>query len=143
VRGGVNRVALTRWGAPRRELGGPPADALPGRGGITVALAPTLGLGLGPMREWMRRYPYTCLEQQVSRAVALGDQRRWREIADTLPRLLDRDGLLKHFPTLDQGSEVLTAYVLAIAQEAGLALPPDVQSRAEAGLAKFVKGAIA
>ena len=91
----------------------------------------------------MSRYPYTCLEQQVSRAVALGDERRWREIADTLPGLLDRDGLLKYFPTLDQGSEVLTAYVLAIAQEAGRALPADVQSRAEAGLAKFVKGAIA
>ena len=72
----------------------------------------------------MSRYPYTCLEQQVSRAVALRDERRWREIADTLPGLLDGDGLLKYFPTLDQGSEVLTAYVLAIAHEAGRALAP-------------------
>jgi uncharacterized protein YfaS (alpha-2-macroglobulin family) len=138
----VYQASLSRWDGPLREPVERPADALPGRGGITVALAPTLGLGLGPMRDWMSRYPYTCLEQQVSRAVALGDERRWREIADTLPGLLDRDGLLKYFPTLDQGSEVLTAYVLAIAQEAGLALPPDVQSRAEAGLQKFVKGAI-
>jgi hypothetical protein len=119
----VYQASLARWDGPLREPVERPAEALPGRGGITVALAPTLGLGLGPMRDWMSRYPYTCLEQQVSRAVALGDERRWREIADTLPGLLDGDGLLKYFPTLEQGSEVLTAYVLAIAQEAGRALP--------------------
>jgi hypothetical protein len=139
----VYQASLSRWDGALREPVERPADALPGRGGIEVTLAPALSEGLAPMREWMSRYPYTCLEQQVSRAVALRDERRWREIADTLPGLLDRDGLLKYFPTVEQGSEVLTAYVLAIAQEAGLALPPEVKVRAEAGLQKFVKGAIA
>ncbi len=137
------QASLSRWDGPLREPVERPADALPGRGGITVALAPTLGLGLGPMREWMSRYPYTCLEQQVSRAVALGDERAGARSPTRCPVSSTGDGLLKYFPTLDQGSEVLTAYVLAIAQEAGRALPADVQSRAEAGLQKFVKGAIA
>lgn len=139
----VYQASLVQWNGTLREPVERPAEALPGRGGMTVTLAPTIADGLGPMRDWMRRYPYTCLEQQVSRAIALGDERRWREIADTMPGLLDRDGLLKYFPTLEQGSEILTAYVLAISQEAGYALPADVKTRAIAGLEKFVKGTLA
>ena len=45
-----------------------------------VRVAPTLAGGLGGVRDWMRRYPYTCLEQRVSRAVALGDDEAWIEI---------------------------------------------------------------
>jgi uncharacterized protein YfaS (alpha-2-macroglobulin family) len=75
-------------------------------------------------------------------AVALRDESRWRSLANALPGYLDRDGLFKYFPTMDQGSEVLTAYVLSLIHEAGWSLPADVQARAEAGLQKFVKGTI-
>jgi uncharacterized protein YfaS (alpha-2-macroglobulin family) len=139
----VYQASLARADGPLRQAVERPADALPGRGGIGVTLRPTLAEGVGALREWMGRYPYTCLEQQVSRAVALRDERLWREIAGALPAHLDRDGLLKFFPTLPEGSEVLTAYVLAVTHEAGWTLPPDVLARAEAGLQKFVTGAIA
>ena len=75
-----------------------PADALAGQGGVQVALSPSLVAGLDGVREWMRAYPYICLEQRVSRAVALGDAAMWNSIVADLPQYLDSDGLLKFFP---------------------------------------------
>ena len=43
-----------------------PPDALPGRGGVRVTLAPRLTRSLEGVREWMKDYPYGCLEQRVS-----------------------------------------------------------------------------
>jgi uncharacterized protein YfaS (alpha-2-macroglobulin family) len=117
-----------------------PADALPDRGGVTVRVAPTLAAGLAGVRDWMRRYPYTCLEQRVSRAVALGDEDAWIEIVRALPAFQDKDGLLKYFPTLDEGSEVLTAYVVSLADAAGRPIPDDVRTGMLGGLAAFVDG---
>ncbi|MEK6716164.1 MAG: hypothetical protein AABZ16_01565, partial [candidate division NC10 bacterium] len=119
-----------------------PADALPGRGGVRVAAVPALTAGLEGVREWMSRYPYTCLEQEVSRVVALRDQARWQSLAATLPSYLDPDGLLKYFPRMLQGSEVLTAYVMALVHESGWTIPSEVQQRMERGLQRFVEGAI-
>src|SRR5262249_27339411 len=138
----VYQATLAQVVAPIRQPIERPAEALAGRGGVSVTLAPSLVDGLGPMRDWMRRYPYTCLEQQVSRAVALRDEPLWRQVTGGLSGYLDADGLLKYFPSMRQGSEELNAYVLAVAQEAGWTLPPAVESRATAGLAKFVKGTI-
>jgi len=107
-----------------------------------VRVAPTLAAGLGGVREWMRRYPYTCLEQRVSRAVALGDEESWIEIVRALPSYQDRDGFLKYFPTLDQGSDVLTAYVVALADSAGRALPDEIRGGMLDALAGFVEGRI-
>ncbi len=119
-----------------------PADAIPGRGGVNVGLTGTLMSGLESVREWMTVYPYSCLEQQVSRAVALQDADLWRTISARLPSYADGDGLLKFFPTMQTGSEVLTAYVLAVTRAAGLALPGDVQEKMENGLRGFVNGTI-
>ncbi len=119
-----------------------PPDALPDRGGVTVRIAPTITAGLGGVREWMRRYPYTCLEQRVSRAVALGDDEAWTEVVRALPAFRDDDGLLKYFPTLDQGSDVLTAYVVSLADAAGRPLPDDVRGGMLDALARFVDGTL-
>ncbi|MBI3325682.1 MAG: alpha-2-macroglobulin [Nitrospinae bacterium] len=119
-----------------------PVDALPDRGGVQVTVGATLSEGLDGVREWMRRYPYTCLEQRVSRAVALRDESLWRDIASTLGAYQDSDGLLKYFPSMGWGSEVLTSYVLAISHEAGWTIPATVQERLVQGLQKFVQGAI-
>ena len=50
-----------------------PADAIPGRGGLDVSLQARLGDRLDGVRDYMERYPYVCLEQQLSKAVALRD----------------------------------------------------------------------
>ena len=40
-----------------------------------------------------------------------------------LPDYLDRDGLLKYWPIMRDGDDVLTSYVLSIAGEAGYPIP--------------------
>jgi len=137
------QATLFRWEGPARQPVERPADAVPGRGGIQVAFRPTLTDGLLGVREWMSRYPYTCMEQLASRAVALRDEAMWRGIAATLPTYLDGDGLVKYFPTMTWGSEVLTAYVLAIVHESGWAIPDDAREKMLEGLRRFVEGKIA
>lgn len=129
-------------GVAHEEQVARPADALADRGEVRVALAPTLAAGLDGVRQFMRRYPYRCLEQRVSRAIALHDAALWREIASALPSYADGNGLLKYFPTSDEGSEVLTAYVLSIATAAGLELPERVRAGMEEGLRRFVSGTL-
>jgi uncharacterized protein YfaS (alpha-2-macroglobulin family) len=136
------QATLTQWDGSLRQPVERPAGALPGRGGVRVGLTPRLGDGVSPMREWMADYPYTCLEQQVSRAVVLRDEAMWRALAASMPSFADGDGLLKYFARMEQGSEVLTAYVLAVSHESGWSLPPDVAKKAQAGLRRFVTGSL-
>jgi uncharacterized protein YfaS (alpha-2-macroglobulin family) len=92
----------------------------------------------------MSAYPYACIEQSLSRAVALGDRRLWDSWMARLPAYLDRDGLLKYFASdALPGEDSLTAYVLAIADASGYAVPDELRQRMLAGLTGFVQGRIA
>ena len=119
-----------------------PADAVPGRGGVAVRLGASLTSGLDGVADYMRRYPFTCLEQQVSRAVALRDAELWRKTMAALPGYLDGDGLAKYFPLMTQGSETLTAYLLAVSHEAGWPIEAAVRERMEAALVRMVEGTL-
>ena len=123
-------------------VAGAPKDALPGRGAVRVILRRSLAEELSGVRDYMSRYPYNCLEQRVSKAIALGDQALWQSIAGELPAYLDSDGLLKYFPSVVNGSDVLTAYVLAIAYEAGWAIPEDARDKMREALLQFVQGKV-
>src|SRR5207245_6967772 len=112
------------------------------QGDVQVALSPSLSAGLDGVRCWMRAYAYTCLEQWVSRAVALGDPLMWNTIAADLPQYLDGDGLLKFFPEMHDGSDILTSYVFSIAHEAGLKIPPQSEEAMERGLRGFIAGTV-
>ena len=129
----------------------PPRGALPGRGGLKLALQPGLADGLPGVRDWWARYPYACLEQQASKAIGMGDARQWQSVVARLPTYLDADGLAYYFPpqagSADRGSDTLTAYLLAAAHEAArlspeFALPPEAREPLERGLAAFVEGRI-
>jgi len=114
---------------------------VPGRGGLEITLRARLGDGLDGVREYMRSYPYPCLEQQVSRAVALRDRAAWDALMQRLPAYFDRDGLLKYFPTdWLEGEDTLSAYVLAIAAESGFEIPEDSRQRIVSALQRFVTG---
>ena len=119
-----------------------PAGALPGRGGIQTSFAARLGGDLPGVREYMQAYPYTCFEQSSSKAIALGDQALWQSTVAKLPAYLDADGLLKYFPSMEQGSDSLTAYILSASAEAGYAIPQQAKNRMEEALAAFVQGRI-
>lgn len=117
-----------------------PEGAIQGRGGVKVIFRKQLGDGLAGVQEYMQRYPYTCLEQQASQAVALQDEARWKSLMKKLPSYLDRNGLLKYFPIMQQGDDTLTAYFLAIANEADYEIPEALLSRMRSGLTGFVEG---
>ena len=118
-----------------------PANDLPDKGGLTVEFAPRLSQGLSDLEGYMREYPYTCLEQRVSKAVALNDGKAWEKIMAALPPYLDKEGLLRFFHSdWCVGSPVLTAYVLAISQEAGFVIPETLRQIMLAGLGDFIEG---
>ncbi|RRD57645.1 alpha-2-macroglobulin [Comamonadaceae bacterium OH2545_COT-014] len=127
----------------------PPAGALPGRGGLHLALQPRLADGLPGVRDWFARYPYTCLEQKTSKAIGLRDEALWRQTAAQLPAYLDADGLASYFPPRAgsgaRGSDSLSAWLLAATHEAArlnpaFTLPPEAQKQLITGLTRFVEG---
>jgi alpha-2-macroglobulin len=136
------QATLMRVDKPLEVPVAAPAGALSGVGGIVVGVRPSLVAGLEAVRQWMRDYPYTCLEQRVSRAVALHDPKLWSGVVAELPSYVDSDGLLKYFPMTQQGTDVLTAYVLAVTNEAGLKIPAPIEEQMRSGLEGFVEGKI-
>lgn len=129
----------------------PPADAIPGRGGLKMSLQPKLAEGLPGVRDWWANYPFACLEQKTSKAVGLRDGALWQTVVAQLPTYLDSDGLANYFPPRDgdanRGSDTLTAYVLAATHEAAsinpaFALPDEARAPMERGLIAFVEGRI-
>ena len=127
----------------------PPSDGLPGRGGIQVSMVPRLAEGLPAIVEWFGRYPYICLEQQVSISLGTRDASRWASLINRIPDYLDEDGLAYYYPPSSgvsrRGSDVLTAYILSAANEASklhpeLALPSNVSDTMLSGLEKFAEG---
>ncbi|MBX3668080.1 MAG: alpha-2-macroglobulin [Rhodocyclaceae bacterium] len=129
---------------PGKALGFPaqmPKGAVAGRGGVDVRLARSLGGNVEPIREWMQRYPYTCLEQNVSRAVALENPQQWEALMNALPTYIDRDGLLRYFAaSWLQGDDALTSYVLSVAHAAQYEIPQASLERLTTGLVNFVAG---
>ena len=120
-----------------------PVDAVKGRGGVNVGLRSRLTEGLGGVIRYMKEYPYSCMEQMVSRGVALRDDDIWRHIVTVMPSYLDADGLVKYFPSpWLQGSPVLTSYILSITGESGRELPDTQIERMEKGLVAFMEGKI-
>ncbi len=137
------QATLTQLDGPLALQTNPPDGAVVGRGGVNVALRPKLAGSLEGVREYMARYPYACLEQRISKAVALRNEASWNAEMTRLAVHFDGDGLLRYFPTESlPGSDVLTTYVLAIAHEAGYAIPDDSRTRMIEALKGFIGGAV-
>ena len=122
---------------------GPPAGALPGRGGIDIALMATPAPPLTGVRAYMLAYPYGCFEQRTSKAVALDDRAAWAKQMEALPTYVAPNGLLHYWPIPDEpGSIALTAYALSISAEAGLPWPDAAKGRLLDALGGVVEGRI-
>ncbi|MFM8333359.1 MAG: alpha-2-macroglobulin family protein, partial [Candidatus Methylumidiphilus sp.] len=139
----VYQATLAQVGQPLAMPVQRPDGAVAGRGGVRVSLRAKLGDGLSGVQEYMARYPFSCMEQRVSKAVALRNTGQWQAVTQAMPAFIDDDGLLKYF-AIDslRGSDVLTSYVLSIAHEAGWALPPESLRRLQDGLKDFVAGKV-
>ena len=119
-----------------------PKDGLAGRGGVRVTLRPKIAEGLSGVLEYMKWYPYGCMEQKISVAIALRDESLWKKCMGELPSHLDSDGLVKYFPPCLHGSPTLTSYILAISHEAGWPIPDESREKMENGLRRFIEGSI-
>ncbi|MCC6953578.1 MAG: alpha-2-macroglobulin, partial [Deltaproteobacteria bacterium] len=117
-----------------------PADSLPGKGGLNIVFEPSLATALDGVRDYMRNYPFSCLEQKISKAVALDDKEMFQRIADSLPTYIDSSGFAKYFPNSPTGSETLTAYLLSVLHERGWQIPADSQQQLLSALEGFVEG---
>jgi len=150
----VQQATLVQLDKTLRIPIAPPVNALADgtgklRGGIDVALKPKLGDGLPGVRDFFERYPWDCFEQQASIAIGLRDTAHWHALAAQLPLYQDEDGLVNYFPGAPphSGSDSLTAYVLAISDEAtklgyDLALPDEARASMQRGLIGFVEGRV-
>lgn len=136
-------ATLTRVGEGSLVTVAPPAGALAGFGSVDVRLSDSLAPPLDGVRRYMGDYPYTCFEQRLSKAVALGDMGMWTALAGEMPTFQAPDGLLRYFPsdTLE-GSEALSAYVLAITSEAGLTIPAGPRAKLVEGLKAVLDGRV-
>ena len=133
-------ATLTRVGAGTSIPIAPPNGALAG-GYVDVKLSDSLAPPLAGVRAYMNAYPYNCFEQQLSRAVALGDPGMWGALAGAIPTYMDSDGLLRYFPMAQmQGSEALTAYALSMTAEAGFAVPEAAKGRMVEAMKAVVEG---
>jgi len=138
------------WAASLLRIGpgsslpvGPPAGALPGRGGIDIALMATPAPPLDGVRAYMLAYPYGCFEQRTSKAVALDDRAAWANLMDALPTYVAANGLLHYWPDPNEpGSIALTAYALSISADAGLPWPDAAKIRLIEALRGVVDGRI-
>ena len=117
-----------------------PKDGLPGKGGIRVSMKPKLADDVSGIVDYMSWYPYSCMEQRISKAVALQNSSMWGQIMSILPSYLDKEGLVKYFPLMNEGSDILTSYVLAIAHETGWNIPKSSLTQMIEGLKRFVEG---
>jgi hypothetical protein len=117
-----------------------PADRIVGHGGIAVSFASSLLTGTEGLSKTMQEYPYTCLEQRVSRAIVLGNQKEWENLQSDFLTHLDEQGLLKFFPTGLTGSATLTAYVVSIAHAAGLPIAETPLQRMLGALSHTASG---
>jgi len=147
----VQQATLVQLDAPFSLDVARPAGALPGRGGLKLALQPKLAEGLPGVKDWFANYPFICLEQKTSKAIGLRDAALWQSVAAQIPSYLDADGLAAYFPPRDgesnRGSDTLTAYILAASHEASridpaFALPDAVRAPMEQALVGFVEGRI-
>lgn len=145
----VPAVPIEVWASTLARVGsGPipiaaPAGALAGRGSVDIRLADTLSPPLAGVRSYMTDYPYNCFEQRLSRIVATGDSGGWTALAGDIPTYQAPDGLLRYWPSDSlEGSEALTAYVLAITSDAGLPIPDGPRAKMIDGLKAVIDGRV-
>jgi len=149
----VRQALLAQLAEPLSLPVAPPADAQRDaggrvRGGIAVSMQARLGGELPGVRRWFEKYPFVCLEQKTSKAIGLRSAALWKLAMEELPVYLDRDGLAAYFPlgesSARQGSDVLTAALLAAAHAAGPAfeIPQPSRDRMLKALTAFVEGRI-
>jgi alpha-2-macroglobulin len=121
----------------------PPDNSVAGKGDVRVSLSPAFATDAAGIRDYMRDYPFYCLEQRTSKAISLRDPVLWGIISSTIDQYITESGLVNYYPDqngYDGGYDVLTSFVLAASHEAKFKLPEAAQKKMVQGLVQFVSG---
>lgn len=116
------------------------ADVEPGTSSIVVEASASIGGNDQGIKDFWRSYEYNCLEQQISRAVSLNDEKMWKKIEARLSTYMDSQGLLTYFPSGTHGSVALTSYVLSIAHQAGFEFSEENEQKLLGALSAYSEG---
>ncbi|WP_411823094.1 alpha-2-macroglobulin family protein [Leptospira sp. 'Mane'] len=136
----VYQAGLFQWETEFKEIAQAPSDSVPGSSFFQVTASPSILGSQKAVEDYFKKYPYNCLEQKVSTAIGLSSEARWKQIDSELGSYLDGNGLVKYFPRMERGSEVLTAYALTSAKLAGFEWNGDSVTKMTEGLRAFLLG---
>jgi len=117
-----------------------PADSILGKGGLNISAQETLVSGLAGVKSYMEDYPYSCLEQKISKAIAAENKNEIKKIIESLPSYFDSFGLLKFFPISYCGSAQLTRYVMNILEQNNFEIPQATTDRMTSGISAYIQG---
>lgn len=118
-----------------------PVGAEADKSSVVVELAEGLGGSQAGIKDFWKNYQYSCLEQQVSKAVSLNDKKMWQKLEAKLNVYMDGNGLLRYFPSsYAKGSVNLTAYILSIIHEAGFSFSEETEGRMLDALNSYAEG---
>lgn len=129
--------------APVTALVKPPVGSKPGKGEIVFSLSTNVASDPAGVRNFMKNYPFYCLEQRTSKAISLQDKALWEIISNSINQYITSTGLVTYYPNQrnnDYGYDTLTSYVLSASHEAGFKLPLEAQNKMLDALEAFVSG---
>lgn len=107
--------------------------------GTQVSLSSTLLSGPETFKNYMRDYPYQCLEQQLARAIILEDKQLIQKIDNNLSSFIDTRGLLKFYPHPEgKGDLTVTSHFLEMSFWSGIKFKKNDQL--EVALLNFITG---
>jgi hypothetical protein len=116
---------------------------VPGRGGVRVEVMKSIAGELTPVYEYFERYPYTCLEQRVSKAIGLGSEALWRSVSAACRTTSIATGSRSTSRRIRCSAAIaLTAYIIQIADAAQYKWPEESLTRMLGGLESFATGKI-
>ncbi|TGN10066.1 alpha-2-macroglobulin family protein [Leptospira ilyithenensis] len=138
----VYQAGLFQWEGEFKENIETPSDSIPGSGFFQVTTSSSILGSQKAVEDYFKKYPYNCLEQKVSTAIGLSSESRWKQIDSELGSYLDSNGLVKYFPRMERGSEILTAYVLTSSKLADFEMNGDSVTKMVGGLRAFLLGNI-
>lgn len=138
----VYQAGLFLYESPFKESVQTPPGSKANSGKMVWKASPTILTSIGGIQKYFQTYPYSCMEQRVSKAIGLRSDTLWNEVIGDLNSFLDYDGLVKYFARMEHGSEILTSYVLTSAKLTNKTIPEETLSRMLAGLQGFLDGRV-
>lgn len=138
----VYQAGLLLYEAPFKESAQTPPGSKPNTGKMVWKASPTILTSTSGIQKYFQTYPYSCMEQRVSKAIGLRSDVLWNDVLADLNSFLDSDGLVKYFARMDYGSEILSAYVLTSAKLTNKTIPDEVLSKIMNGLQGFLDGRV-